>query len=85
MSQISITVDNLHKKMGATLALKGITTRFEPARLHGIIGPDGAGKTTFIRILVGLLTPNQGSIQFYQESRGAVTASALSFQSISWF
>ncbi|MCK5242402.1 ABC transporter ATP-binding protein [bacterium] len=76
MSQISITVDNLHKKMGATLALKGITTRFEPARLHGIIGPDGAGKTTFIRILVGLLTPNQGSIQFYQGEQ------PIAFQSI---
>jgi drug efflux transport system ATP-binding protein len=69
MSQISIKVDNIYKKMGATQALQGITTQFEPARLHGIIGPDGAGKTTLIRILVGLLSPNQGNIQFYQNKK----------------
>jgi ABC-2 type transport system ATP-binding protein len=32
--------------------------------LHGIIGPEGAGKTTLLRSLLGLLKPDQGSIQF---------------------
>jgi len=69
MSQISIEVDNISKRLGVNQALDKISTQFESARLHGIIGPDGAGKTTLIRILVGLLTPNAGKVNFYKNGR----------------
>lgn len=64
---IAIKVDNLSKKMRQVQALSGVTIDFEPRMLHGLIGPDGAGKTTLIRTLVGLLHPDEGGITFYQD------------------
>ncbi len=64
MSSIGIRVENLRKKLGPNQALDGVTAFFEPAKLHGIIGPDGAGKTTLLRHLVGLLKANEGKILF---------------------
>lgn len=44
-------------------ALKSINVEIPAGKLIGIIGPDGAGKTTLIRLMVGLLMPSSGSIQ----------------------
>lgn len=63
-NKIGIEVNNIKKKLGGNLALNGITIHFEEGLLHGIIGPEGAGKTTLLRTLLGLLTPDQGAIQF---------------------
>ena len=64
MSNLSIRVDGLKKKLGPNQALDGLTSHFEAGRLHGIIGPDGAGKTTLLRHLMGLLTPTAGTVQW---------------------
>ena len=61
---IGIEVEDLHKRMKMTPALRGVSTRFEPGLLHGLIGPDGAGKTTLMRLLMGLLSPDSGEIRF---------------------
>lgn len=71
MPSISISIHNLRKKLGPNQALAGISDEFEAATLHGVIGPDGAGKTTLLRCLVGLLKPDQGEIQFVQDSAPA--------------
>ncbi|MBL8023204.1 MAG: ABC transporter ATP-binding protein [Elusimicrobia bacterium] len=63
-SDLSIDVLNLHKRLGTTCALTGATLRFEAGGLYGLIGPDGAGKTTLFRTLVGLLHPDQGSVTY---------------------
>lgn len=44
-------------------ALDGITARIEQGQIIGLVGPDGAGKTTLIRLIVGLLLPSKGSIK----------------------
>lgn len=69
MPGIGISVEAVTKKLRGTEALRGVTTRFDPARLHGIIGPDGAGKTTLLRLLVGLLAPDSGRIDFAEGRR----------------
>ena len=61
---IGINIQNIKKKFGTNQALNDISTHFEEGLLHGLIGPEGAGKTTLLRTLLGLLTPNQGIIQF---------------------
>ncbi len=43
-------------------ALDGITADIPAGRVTGLVGPDGAGKTTFIRLLAGLLHPTQGGL-----------------------
>ena len=44
-------------------ALDGVSFAIEPGRVTGLIGPDGAGKTTLMRLAAGLLAPDAGSIQ----------------------
>lgn len=66
MGLIEIQVNSLQKKMGKTNALQGVSIAFRNARMHGVIGPEGAGKTTLFRHLAGLLTPNKGTIEFFE-------------------
>jgi len=61
---IGIKINNIKKKLGPNQALDGVSTHFEEGQLHGLIGPEGAGKTTLLRTLLGLLTPDEGKVQF---------------------
>lgn len=62
MKGIEIEVRNLKKTLGSNQALAGISTRFDAGLMHGVIGPEGAGKTTLFRHLIGLLAPNEGEV-----------------------
>ncbi|HEY6902181.1 MAG TPA: ABC transporter ATP-binding protein [Puia sp.] len=57
-----ITLDNITKtyNKGQFTAVKDISFEVKPGELFGLIGPDGAGKTTLFRILTTLLLPDQG-------------------------
>ena len=57
-----ITATGLTRKFGTRTALAGIDLRVEKGELFGLIGPDGAGKTTFFRILAGVLQPTSGEV-----------------------
>ncbi|MGH7965606.1 MAG: ABC transporter ATP-binding protein, partial [Candidatus Binatia bacterium] len=50
-----ITLADLRKRFGQTIALDGIDLTIDRPCIFGVVGPDGAGKTTLLRILVGLL------------------------------
>lgn len=54
-------IRNLEKSFGTTSALNDVSLQIEAAELFGIVGPDGAGKTTLFRILTTLLVPDSGS------------------------
>jgi len=53
----------LIKRFGDTLALDGVDMTVEPGKITGLVGPDGAGKTTLIRILAGLMAPSEGKVE----------------------
>lgn len=63
--QIRITLNQLSKHFNDVDVLKDISLDFKPAHIHGLIGPEGAGKTTLMRLLTGLLKPSSGSISYY--------------------
>jgi ABC-2 type transport system ATP-binding protein len=56
----AILIEELRKSYGATVAVDGLSLTVEAGRICGMIGPDGAGKTTTMRILCGLLLPDAG-------------------------
>ncbi len=47
---------------GDAPALDGVDIAIRPGKVTGLVGPDGAGKTTLIRILAGLMAPNEGKV-----------------------
>lgn len=55
-----ISIKNITKSYKESEALKGINLEVQEGELFGLIGPDGAGKTTLIRILMTLLLPDSG-------------------------
>ncbi len=58
---MGITLDNIGKSYKKVKAVQDITFRVDPGELFGLIGPDGAGKTTLFRILTTLLIPDEGT------------------------
>lgn len=61
MSDVA-SISKLTKKFGDNAALDSITVALPKGKIVGLVGPDGAGKTTFIRLLLGLLVPTDGKI-----------------------
>jgi len=57
----AIKIENLKKSYGDIKAVRGVTLEVYKGEMFGLVGPDGAGKTTTIRILCGLLSPDSGS------------------------
>ena len=59
----AITLDGVSKRYGAIVAVSGLSLSVERGEMFGLIGPDGAGKTTVIRVLCGLLPADQGIVR----------------------
>lgn len=59
----AIEVHNLSKSYGKVQALDSVSFSVERGELFGLIGPDGAGKTTLFRLLTTLLNPDSGSAE----------------------
>lgn len=57
---MSIQVQNISKSYASTLAVDSVSFEVKKGELFGLIGPDGAGKTTIFRILTTLLLPDEG-------------------------
>jgi ABC-2 type transport system ATP-binding protein len=58
----AIVLNDVGKTYGPTPALNGLSLEIARGEMFGLIGPDGAGKTTAIRLICGLLHPDQGSL-----------------------
>src|ERR671928_2120625 len=56
-----ITIENLTKQYGTTLAVNDVSFTASSGRVTGFLGPNGAGKSTTLRIMVGLTRPDAGS------------------------
>lgn len=57
----NIEIKDLVKRFGGVTAVNGLNLRIREGEMAGLIGPDGAGKTTTLRILCGLLRPDAGT------------------------
>ena len=59
---VEIKIDNVCKRFDEVEALAGISAEIQAGHITGLVGPDGAGKTTLMRMLAALMTPSSGHI-----------------------
>ncbi|TVQ28842.1 MAG: ABC transporter ATP-binding protein [Spirochaetaceae bacterium] len=61
----ALTVSNLTKRYGSTVAVDRLTFAVEQGTIYGLLGPNGAGKTTTLECVEGLRTPDEGTIEVF--------------------
>ena len=74
-----IEIENLTKAFGTKVALDGVTLSLEKGQIVGLLGPNGSGKTTMIKILTGLLTPNSGEVSINGMKPGVETKEVVAY------
>ena len=70
---------NVYKKYGKTDALKGIDINIPKGKIVGLLGPNGSGKTTMIKIMNGLLTTTEGEVLINGMKPGIETKKIVSY------
>lgn len=77
-----LTIKNLRKRYGNFQALDGLNLEVADGELFGFVGPNGAGKTTTLKILAGLLVPDEGEVEIggldvYSDGKNSGGGSAM--------
>ena len=78
-----LKVNNIHVYYGAIHAIKGITLEVNEGEIVTLIGANGAGKSTTLNTIVGLLKPRQGSIAFAGMPVDGIPASKMVYRGLS--
>jgi ABC-2 type transport system ATP-binding protein len=60
---LAVFIDKLQKRYGSVEAVKDVSLQIEPAQIFGLLGPNGSGKTTTLRCLCTLATPDAGRLE----------------------
>lgn len=66
---MKIQLQGIAKRFNYDWIFQGIDWSFEEGNIYAITGPNGSGKSTLLRIIAGLLTPSDGSIQWFSDGR----------------
>ena len=62
MAELRLALDHLSKRFGPRLAVDNLSLRVEAGEIYGLIGPNGSGKTTTVKMVAGLYRPGAGRI-----------------------
>jgi ABC-2 type transport system ATP-binding protein len=77
---IAVSAKGVRKRFGALDALAGLDLSIRSGEIYGLLGPNGSGKTTFIRCVAGLVRPDAGEITVLgMTARDAVTAGRIGY------
>ena len=74
-----LTTDNLTKMYGSKTALDRVSLGLPAGQIVGLLGPNGSGKTTFIKLCAGLLTATGGNISICGQDLGPETKALVSY------
>ena len=76
---IILQAEGLNKSYGRFPALHDVNLTMETGKVIGLLGPNGSGKTTFLKIIAGLLTPTSGGVKIGGEAPGINTKKRVSY------
>lgn len=79
MTKELLCCQNLSKSYGKKAALKKLSLALPRGKIIGLLGPNGSGKTTFIKLLNGLLSPTEGEIRINGMTPGPETKAIVSY------
>ena len=79
MENAVISAKELTKRYGSTQALNGLSLELPQGKIVGLLGPNGSGKTTFLKLAAGLLTPTAGTVQVCGQPVGPGTKAMVSY------
>jgi ABC-2 type transport system ATP-binding protein len=74
-----LKAENLHKSYFNKKALQGANLTIQRGKIVGLLGPNGSGKTTFLKIAAGILHPSSGQIMIDGQEPGVYTKSIVSY------
>lgn len=80
--EVIVETKNLTKKYKHNTALNNINLKLEKGKVYGFIGKNGAGKTTFIRMITGLAFPTSGELSLFGNSRDLQIKSFKDFKNL---
>jgi ABC-2 type transport system ATP-binding protein len=63
LSSIMVRTTNLTRRFGDLVAVDHLNLEIASGEIFGLVGPDGAGKTTTLRLLCGLMDPSEGKVE----------------------
>lgn len=79
MSNAILQVKNLEKSYGSHVVLKGLSYEIEQNKIIGLLGPNGCGKTSMIKSIVGLINDYKGEILIDGQAPGAYTKEQVAY------
>jgi ribose transport system ATP-binding protein len=75
--RIAISMKNIGKRFGAVQALDDANLEVACGTVHGLVGQNGAGKSTIIKVLAGIVTPDSGTIEIMGEPVGRLSPASV--------
>lgn len=79
-AEVAVVAQGVRKRFGAVEALRGLDVAIRVGEIYGLLGPNGSGKTTFIRCVAGLLRPEKGTLTVLgQTPRAAVNSGRVGY------
>ena len=79
MTDSILSAQALTKRYGSHMALMGLNLELPRGKIIGLLGPNGSGKTTFLKLAAGLLTPNSGTLTIDGNPIGPETKAVVSY------
>ncbi|MGI4979085.1 MAG: ABC transporter ATP-binding protein [Janthinobacterium lividum] len=61
----TVELDHIRKVYETKVAVEGLSLRIEPGTMFGLLGPNGSGKTSSIRMMIGITVPDSGSVKLF--------------------
>ncbi len=63
----TVDLEQVRKVYDQKVAVEGLTLRIEPGEMFGLLGPNGSGKTSSIRMMIGITVPDSGSVRLFDQ------------------